>query len=277
MSATSHEQHLFGSHAANADARWAAAPVPRRAPSRTRAWTVAAMSEVGADDELSTLCRRAADALAPAARTAVVLVGPRRALAEREGPTAASIATSSPSTTAVVRIEWLLREGPVRTSLESGETTVSSRLDEDGRWPRFARAVPGHDTASAAVVPIPLGPEAGSGALAAYSQDQAAFDPRDLRVLGAFAWVIADLVAREPLETDVEEAEGPETARLVNQAVGVLITHHCDEEQAIRRLTRISESTRQPLAAAARMIVNEARAEAQLANGRSAGRRAARG
>ena len=100
--------------------------------------------------------------------------------------------------------------------------------------------------------------------LAAYSQEEAAFDARDLRVLTAFAGVVADVVGREPVETGVDAFEGPETARLVNQAVGVLITHHCDEAQARRRLIRISESTHQPLVEAARMIVHEAQVEAHL-------------
>ena len=50
----------------------------------------------------------------------------------------------------------------------------------------------------------------------------------------------------------------------MNQAVGVLSTRNCDEEQALRRLARISESTGQPLAAVAQMIVDEARVEAHL-------------
>ena len=50
----------------------------------------------------------------------------------------------------------------------------------------------------------------------------------------------------------------------MNQAVGVLITRNCDEEQAVNRLRRISESTGATLGAVARMIVDEAQVEAHL-------------
>ena len=171
MSITPHEPYVFGSHVANlgdAQARGSTSPQAR---------TATAIREVAADHELHILCTRVAEALPATARTAVVLVDPRRPPATPEELTAAAIATSSPSTSAVLRIEWLLREGPVRTSLESGETTVSSRLGADGRWPRFARAVPAHDTVSAAAIPIPLAAGAGSGALVAYSHVEDASTP----------------------------------------------------------------------------------------------------
>lgn len=264
-------QYVFGSRAEGPTTYRHPAPTgsagTRVSTSDSGARTV--VREVAADDQLSTLCRRVAAAMPPTARTAVVLVAPRRAPTPVEGLTPAAIATSSPATTAVMKIEWLLREGPVQTSLVSGEPTVSDRLGADRRWPRFARAVSAHDTVSAAAVPIPLDADVGAGVLAAYSRDEGAFDPRDLQVLAAFAHVIADIVTRDPHTRVAGDPEEPDTVRVVNQAVGVLINRRCDEEQALRRLRRISESIGQPLVAAARLIVAEAQAGARL---RPAGR-----
>ena len=266
MSVDPHSQYVFGSRAEGSRAYLFSATtgLATARGSTSGSGTRTVVSEVPPDDRLSTLCRRVAAAMPATVRTAVVLLAPSRAQAPAEGLVPAAIATSSPATTAVMKIEWLLREGPVRTSLASGEPTVSDRLGADERWPRFARAVSAHDTVSAAAVPIPLEAGVGSGVLAAYSRDEAAFDPRDLQVLAAFAHVVADVLARDPREPGPGGLQEPDTVRLVNQAIGVLISHQCDEEQALRRLTRISESIREPLAAAARLILTEAQAGSRL-------------
>ena len=124
--------------------------------------------------------------------------------------------------------------------------------------------MPAHDTISAAAVPISFPREVGAGVLVAYSQIEDAFDPRDVRVLAAFAGVVADVAARTWHGSPTAAQPDVEAPHVVNQAVGVLISHHCDEEQAVRRLRRISESTRQTLAAAAQMIVDEAKSEPHL-------------
>jgi hypothetical protein len=264
MSVDPHSQYVFGSRADGPPTyRYATTPGPADARGSTSgSGPQTVVSEVSPDDRLSTLCRRVAAAMPPNARTAVVLVVPEDVPTPVEELAPAAIATTSPDTTAVMKIEWLLREGPVRTALVSGAPIVSDRLGADRRWPRFARAVSGHDTVSAAAVPIPLDATVGAGVLAAYSRDEAAFDPRDLQVLAAFAHVVADVVTHDLREPDAHGLEGPDTVRLVNQAIGVLISRRCDEEQALRRLRRISASTRQPLVAAARLIVAEAQAGA---------------
>ena len=53
-------------------------------------------------------------------------------------------------------------------------------------------------------------------------------------------------------------------ARIVNQAVGVLIRANCTEDQARWRLERMASHSNEDLAAAAGSIVDEARKEAHL-------------
>jgi hypothetical protein len=48
---------------------------------------------------------------------------------------------------------------------------------------------------------------------------------------------------------------------VVNQAVGVLISQNCTEEQARSRLARMSRNGNRDLATSAKMIVEEARSE----------------
>jgi ANTAR domain len=71
--------------------------------------------------------------------------------------------------------------------------------------------------------------------------------------------VSADM--RERASRALEDAE---QSRIVNQAVGVLISQNCTEEQARMRLWRMSRNGNQNLAASARAIVDEARKGARL-------------
>ncbi|WP_375432866.1 GAF and ANTAR domain-containing protein [uncultured Friedmanniella sp.] len=142
---------------------------------------------------------------------------------------------------------------------------MSGRLAADRRWPRLGRALTSDDTASAVAVPLMLGPAFPGGALAVYSRAEDAFDPRDVRVLMTLAYAMADIIARDRLWWCAQwilQQSG--YARIVHQAVGILISRNCDEGQALARLQRISSATDRPLAEVAQMIVDEALTEAHL-------------
>jgi hypothetical protein len=66
---------------------------------------------------------------------------------------------------------------------------------------------------------------------------------------------------RERASRALQDAE---QSRIVNQAVGVLISQNCTEEQARMRLWRMTRSGNQNLAASARAIVDEALEGARL-------------
>ena len=78
------------------------------------------------------------------------------------------------------------------------------------------------------------------------------------------------LVAAEMLERTRRAFEAMredwDRSRVVNQAVGVLISRNCTEEQARSRLARMAGRRNEDIAASARIIVDEARREAHLSS-----------
>lgn len=64
---------------------------------------------------------------------------PREPQPSSKAATHAGMVATPPTAHAVLRTEWLLQEGPVRTSVDSGQAVVSGRLAADRRWPRLGR------------------------------------------------------------------------------------------------------------------------------------------
>lgn len=269
MSVSGDQQFLFGGHVASRGTRQQAEQrLDLTVPDRPRvvrvasAWTAGELTEVAPGSPLVALCSALAEALPPGSRVTVVLTDSVGPSGPAERP-AAQVVALSPETRALVRIEWLLREGPVGAALHSQEAVISGRLHADARWSRFGRAVLAHGTSSAVAVPLPLGDRPG-GVVAAFAREEDAFDDRDLRVLGAFGRVIGGVVSGDEPTTPADGVEELAGTHLVDQAIGILISQNCDEEHAMDRLMRISLASATPLAAAARMIVDEAREEAHL-------------
>lgn len=260
---------VFGAYASQVPAGHAADPTPPVPPAPEAVRPLDELIDRSLQRKLDGLCATVVSAVPLASGAGVVIadVAPRPSalgLAVRPA-THAGIVASSPTAHAVLRTEWLLQEGPVRTSITSEQAVVSGRLGTDRRWPRLGHAFVAHDTSSAVSVPLPLGDEVAGGALAVYSSDEDAFDPRDVGLLTALGQAMADIIARDRLWHGAQWIlRQSSQSRIVHQAVGIMISKHGDEEQALARLARLSTATARPLTKVAQMIVDEALAEAHL-------------
>lgn len=236
----------------------------------TRGLVADEVTEAPAGGPLDALCMQVADALRAPATVGLVLCTPVRPHAPSSrpfpaGPRTASVTVTGPAAVRnVLLVEWRLGEGPMRTCLQSKHPIESRHLGLDTRWPRFGRAVRTHAHESLAAAPILVEGKAPHGVLAAFSENEDAFDADDVRVLSAFGRVLGGTLVPERLASEPHGNERTEDSVVVNQAVGILMSQGCDEKQALRRLTRISQATSEPLAAAALMIVSEAQRQAHL-------------
>lgn len=219
---------------------------------------------------LSEICHCLTEAL-PMAESAGVVVLPADGASARRRRTldGAAVISNAPAGEALIQVERQVDEGPVLTACRSQSVVTSGDLAADARWRRFGEAVVELHMLSALSVPLPDRSGDTAGVLSLYSQSRNAFDARAHDVTAAIGHVItnalfvAEMVQRTRQEFDRIQAAWERSA-IINQAVGVLIRANCTEEQARSRLTRMAKRNEQDVAAAARIIVDEARTEAHL-------------
>lgn len=207
----------------------------------------------------------------PSAESAGVVVLASESLAPRQGPTLdrAEVIGAAPAGGVVLRIESELGEGPVLTACRSRRMVTSEDLAVDERWPRFGSAVGHLQLVSAVAVPLTDVHGVPVGALSLYSHQPHAFDPAAVHLIAAIADVARNALRGAAMIENTRRvyaamSQSREESRMVNQAVGVLISRNCSEEQARMRLSRMASRNGEGVMAAARSIVDEARTEARL-------------
>ena len=183
----------------------------------------------------------------------------------------AEVIGAAPVGNAVLQMERQLDEGPILTAYGIQSIVSSGELQTDGRWHRFGPAVGELQFQSVVAVPLRGMSSDTSGVLTLYSRERNAFDAHTIHLIAAMADVVRNaLVAAEMLERTRRAFEAIredwDRSRVVNQAVGVLISRNCTEEQARSRLARMAGRRNEDLAASARIIVDEARREAHLSS-----------
>jgi GAF domain-containing protein len=177
----------------------------------------------------------------------------------------AEVIGMAPFAAALIKIETELDEGPALSACRSGALVTSGQIGSDERWSEFGRAVGHLHVNSVAAVPLPRTDVDTAAVLSVYSHHEDAFNPRSLNLIAALAGAAASaLVSADMLERASRALKDAEQSRIVNQALGVLISQNCTEEQARMRLARMTRNGNQDMAASARMIVDEARKEARL-------------
>ncbi len=181
----------------------------------------------------------------------------------------AEVIGAAPAGTALLQIERQLDEGPVLTAYERQDLVSSGDLSADVRWRRFGAAVADLQLQSVVAVPLLAMSSVTAGVLTLYSRERNAFDARTVDLIAAVADVARHtLVGAEMLDRTrrtIAAMRGAwDRSRVVNQAVGVLISRNCTEEQARHRLARMASRRNEDIGASAQIIVEEARREALL-------------
>ena len=177
----------------------------------------------------------------------------------------AEVIGMAPVAAALIKIETELDEGPALSAWRSGALVTSGQVRSDERWSEFGRAVGHLQVNSVVAVPLPTTNDGTAAVLSVYSHHEDAFNPRSVNLIAALAGAAGSAVVSADMRERASRAlEDAEQSRIVNQAVGVLISQNCTEEQARMRLWRMSRNGNQNLAASARAIVDEARKGARL-------------
>jgi hypothetical protein len=171
----------------------------------------------------------------------------------------------APFAAGLIKIETELDEGPAMSACRSGALVTSGQIGSDERWPEFGRAVGRLHVNSAVAVPLHTTNVDTAAVLSVYSHQEDAFNPRSVNLIVAMAGAAASVLMSADMRERASRAlQDAEQSRIVNQAVGVLISQNCTEEQARVRLWRMTRNGNQNLAASARAIVDEARKGARL-------------
>jgi GAF domain-containing protein len=183
----------------------------------------------------------------------------------------ADVIGAAPAGAAAFQIERKLGEGPVLTACRSQHIVTSGDVTGDERWRQFGSAVVTLQLHSATTVPLAGLSGATAGALCVYSNQRDAFDTPAVHLIAAVADVARNALLAAAMVESTRRAyqalsEASDRSRMVNQAVGVLIHRNCTEEQARWRLSRMASRNGEDVTSAARMIVEEARAEARLSS-----------
>ena len=219
---------------------------------------------------LAELCLCLTEAVPSSELTGVVIISPE-SLRHGHVLERAEVIGAAPVGNAVLQMERQLDEGPILTAYGIQSIVSSGELQTDRRWHRFGPAVGELQFQSVVAVPLRGMSSDTSGVLTLYSRERNAFDAHTIHLIAAMADVVRNaLVAAEMLERTRRAfkaiREDWDRSRVVNQAVGVLISRNCTEEQARSRLARMAGRRNEDIAASARIIVDEARREAHLSS-----------
>ena len=227
-------------------------------------WTAsrASLAEVGA-------CL--VDAVPSAEFAAVVILTTERSTkrAPRERLLAgAGIVGTTPAAAAMLEMEGQLGEGPITTACHSQSIVIAGSVGSNQGWRRFGPAMADCHLHSVLCAPMVSTTGATAGVLAVYSRQQTPFDASAIVLIAALAEVVTHILSStQTLETTATAFAAlratHQRTRIVDQAVGVLISQHrCTEEQARARLASMASQGHQELSVSAHMIVDDARREA---------------
>lgn len=264
-------QYMFGAFFRDAPADQqpvrSAAVLERQPPSGPRADR--ALPRVPLETSLSSVASCVVSALPTAGEAGVVAADRDLGANPYEAGAPAPIIGTTTEVESLIKLDLTLRDGPISTTIRSETPVRSGRLSADARWPQFGSAIREHhvDRHFGSVVSVPLRLTGADrpGILAVFTDHPDGFADADIGLVDSFGPVIVELVEHDRLlrraEALLAEAD---CAHIINRAVGILISQHCSEEQALARLNRISVRTGQTVAEAAQMIVEEASREAHL-------------
>jgi GAF domain-containing protein len=156
-------------------------------------------------------------------------------------------------------LQYEFDEGPCLDSVRHHETTASSDLRAERRWPRWAPAVVEQLGIRSMLCYQLFTSEHSYGALNLYSEQVNGFDEDDQAVgLALAAHVAVALAASREIDT-----RGLAIARrtIIGQAQGILMERYgIEAEQALRALTRVSQDSNRKLFDVAQDVVITRRA-----------------
>ena len=224
---------------------------------------------------------RLAHALVQLTRTANVGT-PREVLTEMArvcqgafaGPVAVSITVGDPAAPDLVATgsklaqtvdgaQVVAAEGPCHLAWKEGRIAHSTDLQHDERWPRLAAYLADSPVRCTIAAPIVVGTERVGGALNVYSVsphlvDEAALQAAEF-VAAAVGAVLHEAQVKGDLEAVAQQLETALQSRAtIDQAKGILMArHHCDADEAFRRLARASSSANVKLREIAERLVRE--------------------
>jgi GAF domain-containing protein len=153
--------------------------------------------------------------------------------------------------------------GPCLDGIQGGEVLIVHDMDDDNRWPDWARAASAAGAGSSMSIPVPLQREV-SAALNIYSHDKDAFDESAAELGSTFAAYAGVALANMHLyESQGQVAEQLQAAMqsraVIEQAKGILMgQRRCTAAEAFDLLVQVSQDTNRKLRDVAQALVDEA-------------------
>ena len=166
-------------------------------------------------------------------------------------------------------LQYELDEGPCLSAFNDGSPYLIDSMEKEERWPRWAPAARGLGMGSAISVPLIVPDERRLGAVKAYSEQLAAFDEQDVRIMEMFAAQAAIVLANVLSHSDAARmSEQLKTAlrsrHVIAEALGVLMERgKIGEDQAFALLRGSAQRNHVKLHQAASDLVSEVANPAQ--------------
>ena len=152
---------------------------------------------------------------------------------------------------------------PCLDCIEGGEPLIVSNMDDEPRWPDWAKSAAGAGAGSSMSMPVPLQREV-FAALNIYSLERDAFDDAAVELASTFAAYAGVALANMHLYTaQGQVAEQLQTAMrsraIIEQAKGILMgQRRCSSQQAFDILVGLSQDTNRKLRDVAQALVDDA-------------------
>src|SRR5680860_130948 len=138
------------------------------------------------------------------------------------------------------QLQYALGEGPCMDSARGAPLMVVSSIEQDPRWPRYARAAVEKGVRSLLSVPLKLGGGRTLGTLNIYSTTRDEVDPAAEVIAERFAAYIVIALESDPEPDGLGEALS--SRKLTGQAMGLLMSRHqLTEDAAYAVLVKRSE------------------------------------
>ena len=153
--------------------------------------------------------------------------------------------------------------GPCLDSIDGGEPLIVSDMDDEPRWPDWAKSAAALGAGSSLSMPVPLQREV-SAALNIYSLDRDAFDDAAVELASTFAAYAGVALANMHLYTaqgQVAEQlqQAMQSRAVIEQAKGILMgQRRCSAQEAFDLLVRLSQDTNRKLRDVAQALVDDA-------------------
>jgi PAS domain S-box-containing protein len=217
--------------------------------------------------QLASLPVGAADvveALRQATTVCQAALGDRVTLSLNYGSPSAPTAVSSSGQEAQAAdgAQISLEEGPCVTAFERRRTVVTSDVQSDERWPRFAADPRVREVGGVVAVPMTIGGEL-LGALNVYGEVGSPPDDRLVEsaelLAAAVAVVLYEMTVRHELELTAADLEQALSSRAtIDQAKGMIMADRgCSAEEAFDHLVELSSKQHVKLREVAQQIVDQ--------------------